>query len=144
MASEVIGERREYKQQWYRDNKERLNKKRKKNYQNNKQQEIMKNKKWREEHEEEYHEWRLKYLRDRRLKAVKLLGGTCKFCRENSGKLILHEIYGRHHSQSAAELVLFKKSKDFVPLHFWCHKFVHAAMKRLGMSWKEIEERLTR
>lgn len=143
MAHEVIGERREYKQQWYRDNKKRLNKKRKKNYQNNKQQEIMKNKKWREEHKEEYHEWRLEHLRNRRLKAVELLGGRCRFCGEASGKLLLHQIYGKHHGRAAADLVL-KGSMDFVPLHHYCHKFVHTAMKRLGMSWKEIEERLTR
>ena len=86
------------------------------------------------------------YQKMLREKALKLFGGDCYICekkarQKNTSLPDFHEKSGKTHSVNGFKLAL-ENPDDFVPLCPGCHRGVHFAMKYLGMTWNEIEERL--
>ena len=116
---------------WYQNNRERILRSRKENYESNS-------------------EYRIKYAREYKKtnqeKARKIFGDKCFICHKKARqkKAALpdfHRIDGEEH-KGLAYVDAIKNPDKYVPLCPLCHRGVHFAMEKLGMTWKEIQNML--
>ena len=117
------------------------------------------NLKWRRNHPERKHGYDKEYRErnaeqrnnqqktrqlNRRLMAIKLLGGQCLICGNNKEeKLVIHKKDCQCHRGTPASKLALKRPGDFVLLcHSPCHKGVHFLFEKLNKPWSWVESEI--
>lgn len=103
---------------------------------------------YRANHKEAYNRYTRERKRERRKKALQLLGNKCFVCgvhgRSITGKskLAFHEKSGNGHKDTDTASLALKNPEEFVLLCYGHHSFVHDCINYFGMSWDDFVQNL--
>lgn len=131
---------------FYKDNREKYSEANKKAYKKRREGLLASKKEYYYANKKEILAYQKQKMFKIRVKTYFKLGGRCALCGkehavERTRTYNFHEIYGREHIGNPYKV--YNNSDDFAILCCGsCHKYVHFAMKWLGMTWEEILERV--
>lgn len=102
----------EYHRNYYKENKEQIQKHNKENYWKNPE-------KYRNQAKVTGINYRMKLREKRNI----IFGTQCVICNGNSKRMVLHEIHGKNHSRHLSQIL--QHPEDFKLLCWRCHQIVH-------------------
>ena len=117
----------EYKREYRKNNREKLNKKSRERY-----------KLIPKEEKERWGIMRKEWWEENRQKVIEELGGKCRICERNNRKLFFHNIKNEKHSFSP--LYYQKHKKEFLLVCGSCHKGIHFCEQELNINLEKILE----